>query len=295
MNESYVDLYPVDAVTLSVFSAQEVDAMSVSYINDILTYNANGDPVTHGINDDQMGTMDRDRHCRTCMGTQVDCPGHFGHIKLEKPVYHGNLLDYIRKVLKAVCWSCSHLLGDREDRKDELESYSHIKNTKSRFNKVQKLSADIRDCSNCQVKNRKYSRGNLKIEYEVLDPTDHRPNNDSHQILWPEAAKAIFSKITPKHLEMLGLNKTLSDPANMIIENLTVVPPPVRPSVQMIGSTSRSEDDLTIAYKQIIKQNKEIERAVRHGNTETSINELRFVLQFYCATLMDNKITGCGT
>lgn len=77
---------------------------------------------------------------------------------------------------------------------------------------------------------------------------------------------------------MLGLSKTLSDPANMIIENLTVVPPPVRPSVQMIGSTSRSEDDLTIAYKQIIKQNKEIERAVRHGNTETSINELRFVL-----------------
>jgi DNA-directed RNA polymerase beta' subunit len=52
---------------------------------------------------------------------------------------------------------------------------------------------------------------------------------------------------------MLGLSKTLSDPANMIIENLTVVPPPVRPSVQMIGSTSRSEDDLTVAYKQIIK------------------------------------------
>jgi DNA-directed RNA polymerase II subunit RPB1 len=77
---------------------------------------------------------------------------------------------------------------------------------------------------------------------------------------------------------MLGLSKTLSDPANMIIENMTVVPPPVRPSVQMIGSTSRSEDDLTVAYKQIIKQNKEIERAVKNGNTETSINELRYVL-----------------
>lgn len=128
-----------------------------------------------------------------------------------------------------------------------------------------------------------------------MDDTDHRPNNDSKQVLWPEHAKAIFSKITPKHLEMLGLSKTLSDPANMIIENMTVVPPPVRPSVQMIGSTGRSEDDLTVAYKQIIKQNKEIERAVKNGNTETSINELRYVLQFYCATLMDNKMTGCGT
>lgn len=63
----------------------------------------------------------------------------------------------------------------------------------------------------------------------------------------------------------------------------------------MIGSTSRSEDDLTVAYKQIIKQNKEIERAIKAGSTETSINELRYVLQFYSATLMDNKINGCGT
>jgi DNA-directed RNA polymerase II subunit RPB1 len=82
-----------------------------------------------------------------------------------------------------------------------------------------------------------------------MDPTDHRPNNDSKQVLWPEQAKSIFSKITPKHLEMMGLTKAMSDPANMIIENMTVVPPPVRPSVQMIGSTSRSEDDLTVAYK----------------------------------------------
>lgn len=64
-----MELYKVEGVTLSVLSPSEVDAMSITYINDILTYNANGDPVTHGINDDQMGTMDRDRHCRTCMGS----------------------------------------------------------------------------------------------------------------------------------------------------------------------------------------------------------------------------------
>lgn len=77
---------------------------------------------------------------------------------------------------------------------------------------------------------------------------------------------------------MMGLSKLNSDPANMIIENLTVVPPPVRPSVQMVGCSSRSEDDLTVAYKQIIKQNKEIERAIKNGNTETTINDLRYVL-----------------
>ena len=136
IKDSYVELHKIEGVTLSVMSSQEVEDMSVSRIYDILTYNANGDPVSHGINDDMMGTMDRDRVCKTCMGTQVDCPGHFGHIKLEKPVYHGNLLDYIRKVLKAVCWNCSHLLADHDDHKRELEGYIQIKNNKSRFNKV---------------------------------------------------------------------------------------------------------------------------------------------------------------
>jgi DNA-directed RNA polymerase beta' subunit len=232
IKDSYVELNKIDAVTLSVLSPSEVDAMSVTKIFEQLTYNANGDPVTHGINDDLMGTMDRDRHCKTCMGTQVDCPGHFGHIKLEKPVYHANLLDYIRKVLKAVCFNCSHLLADTEGtHKKELDGYIEIKNTKSRFNKVQRLCATISECKNCKSKNRSYSRANLKIEYKINDQSEMKPNNDTIQVLWPEDAKAILSKITPRHLHMLGLNKHLADPANMIIENLTVVPPPVRPSV----------------------------------------------------------------
>ena len=56
-------------------------------------------------------------------------------------------------------------------------------------------------------------------------------NQDRKQILWPEKAKAILSKISPKHLEW-------SDPANMIIESLTVVSPPIRPSVRVTGSSS---------------------------------------------------------
>ena len=29
--------------------------------------------------------------------------------KLKYPVYHGNMLDYSRKVLRMVCFGCSHL------------------------------------------------------------------------------------------------------------------------------------------------------------------------------------------
>ena len=92
----------------------------------------------------------------------------------------------------------------------------------------------------------------------------------------------------------MGLHKERSNPANMIIENLAVAPPPVRPSVQMTNSM-RSEDDLTVAYKSIIKQNNEIKRLLETGSTDTSIKEARNVLQFFTASVMDNDIQGAAT
>jgi len=59
---------------------------------------------------------------------------------------------------------------------------------------------------------------------------------------------------------MLGLDKEKSDPANMILNIMAVGPPPIRPSVQVTGSMTRGDDDLTIIYNKIVKQNNEIRR-----------------------------------
>ena len=146
-----------------------------------------------------MGVMDKDRLCKTCMGSQVDCPGHFGHIKLAKPVYHGNLLDYIRKVLRIVCCKCSHLLSDvplnpartkEEGGEDEgptepellkeLKAKAAIRNTKSRFNNVFKLTQTLKACPKCKSINHKYKKGALRIGYEIQDPSimDEMPTKD---------------------------------------------------------------------------------------------------------------------
>lgn len=125
-------------------------------------------------------------------------------------------------------------------------------------------------CPKCKSINHKYKKCSLRIEYEIRDNLilQEMPQRDSKQVLWPEQAKSIFDKITPKHLEMMGLHKENANPSNMIIEDLAVAPPPVRPSVAMTN-TMRSEDDLTIAYKTIIKVNNEINRAIQAGNNET--------------------------
>jgi DNA-directed RNA polymerase II subunit RPB1 len=41
-----------------------------------------------GLLDARMGTVDRNFKCQTCGENMTDCPGHFGHIELSKPVYH---------------------------------------------------------------------------------------------------------------------------------------------------------------------------------------------------------------
>ena len=69
MKDSGVELFKVDGLTLSVLSKEDVTSMSVQNIYEEQLYRENGDPVTHGINDDLLGTMDKDRLCKTCMGS----------------------------------------------------------------------------------------------------------------------------------------------------------------------------------------------------------------------------------
>lgn len=45
-------------------------------------------------------------------GNMTECPGHFGHIDLAKPVFHVGFISKIMKVLRCVCFFCSKLLVD---------------------------------------------------------------------------------------------------------------------------------------------------------------------------------------
>ena len=56
----------------------------------------------------------------TCCGDFIDCPGHFGHIELAKPVFHVGLMDTIRKILKVVCYNCSRILIDSKEERQKI-------------------------------------------------------------------------------------------------------------------------------------------------------------------------------
>jgi DNA-directed RNA polymerase II subunit RPB1 len=88
-------------------------------------FTKNNTPIYGGINDPRMGSFNSQIRCKTCDCTYAgsgskmdDCPGHFGHIELVRPVYHCGFIDEVVKILRCVCYHCSRLLLDEKVFKD---------------------------------------------------------------------------------------------------------------------------------------------------------------------------------
>jgi len=100
---------------------------------------------------------------------QEECPGHFGHIELVKPVYHGGLIEFIRKILRCVCFQCSRLLLSPDKRKDIEKIRSHT----SRFSRTTKECDSVKEClqefGGCGLVKPRYTKNGLGIDIEYAD------------------------------------------------------------------------------------------------------------------------------
>lgn len=71
-----------------------------------------GKNLVGGLSDPRLGTTDRNFKCQTCGESMNDCPGHFGHIDLARPVYHIGFIKKVKKILESVCFHCGKLKLD---------------------------------------------------------------------------------------------------------------------------------------------------------------------------------------
>jgi DNA-directed RNA polymerase II subunit RPB1 len=138
-----------------------------------------------------------------------------------------------------------------------------------RLNAIYKLSRDIKRCGcqnpqtqeyvgGCGKTQPKYKKTSLSISaIRKKDENDDDDDTNESSPVLPETARELMSRISPSDQEFLGFNPVRGRPEWMIITNLAVCPPQVRPSVEM-GSGGRAEDDLTTQYLQIIKTNNQL-------------------------------------
>jgi len=282
-------------IQFSILSPEEILKSSVAEISNRDTY-INNKPVIGGLFDPRMGVLDAGLICPTDGLDYVDSPGYFGHMKLARPVYYIQYLAIILKILRCVCIKCGKLLIDK-NKYNYLLKYDNEK----RWNKVFTLAGKIRRCGECsqngcgclQPKLKKEGLATIMAEWDNQSDESSDTNKSGKMImkLIPEIVLKIFKKISDEDINFMGFNSCWSRPEWMICQVLAVPPPAVRPSVKH-DSQQRSEDDLSHIIINIIKANKTLQEKIQNKSNSNVIDDWTTVLQYYIATLVDNKIPG---
>ena len=286
------DIETIKGLQFSIMSPTEIINKSVCEIVSTDTYSGN-EPIIGGLFDSRMGVIENDKICKTCHQKNTFCPGHFGHIKLAKPVFYIQFFDMVRKILKCVCFRCSKILINPEDpiiQKMMAKKYSRQK----RFEIVYKCCAKMKRCgqdnpNGCGVKlPNKISKENIgKINMEWKDDEEVKK-----QVFNAEDILVIFKRISDEDSNILGFCKTINRPENLICNVFPVPPPSVRPSVRN-DTGQRCEDDLTHKLCDIIKTNNTLRLKIDKEDTNVEqIDYWSILLQFHIATFVDNQLPG---
>ena len=289
------DVESVVGIQFGIFSPEEIVKRSVVEVLHAATYDGN-EPKINGLFDPRMGVLDNGKTCRSCGQTNHNCPGHFGHYRLARPVYFIQFMNQIKTVLKCVCIRCGKLLIDKAQ-------HSHIgaRRGEVRWNLVKEACDKIKRCGQetedgcgTLVPNTIAVEGIARIyaEWKEVPVQDEEKKTQTmKQVLEVEYVLRLFRQILDEDVDFMGLSRYWCRPDWMICTVLPIPPPQVRPSVVQ-DNNQRSEDDITHKLFEIIRANKRLQEQINANKNKSMIDELTTLLQYHIATLVDNKIPG---
>ena len=247
---SHSEIYPADivGVRFDLLSSKEIQERGVVEVAKSETVE-NGSEVPNGLYDKRLGPLQEGDICQTCKCGIDLCPGHEGYCTLAKPIFNIEYLNIIKQILQCICISCGSSLCDLE----QLTRFTKVKKNK-RLQTIFHSLGSKRYCKNPECKCRRLqptiTKDSLKIFIQYKDDADSEKNK---QELPAEYVLTLFNKLDNEFVKLLGFNYN-SHPKNMILQNIVIPPPSVRPSVKM-DSSQRAEDDTTIGLLTLIKWN----------------------------------------
>ena len=281
-------------IQFSILSPDEIRKGSVAEITNRDTY-INNKPVIGGLFDPRLGILEPGLICPTDGLDYMKTPGYFGHINLARPVFYIQYLTTVIKILRCVCVKCSKLLISKEKYRELLRQLPD-KRWNSVFalaSKIKRCGEDIDDGCGCKQPNKikKENLATLIAEWDNVEGLKTEQNNKLSMRYTPEKVIKLFSRISNDDIEFMGFSPIWSRPEWMICQVFAVPPPAVRPSVKH-DSQQRSEDDITHILVNIIKTNKTLQEKIDQNVNANIIDDWTTVLQYYIATMVDNKIPG---
>lgn len=281
-------------IQFSILSPDEIRKGSVAEITSRDTY-INNKPVVGGLFDPRMGTLEPGIICPTDGLDYMQTPGYFGRIELARPLFYLQYLTTVTKILRCVCFKCSKLLISKERYKQALDMKPEDRwnFVFSLANKIDRCGEDTHDGCGCKQPKKIKKEGfcTLIAEWNNIKGLDSENKEEMSLTLTPEICLKILRRISDEDVTFMGYSPIWSRPDWMICQVLAVPPPAVRPSVKH-DAQQRSDDDLTHIIVNIIKTNKTLQEKIQTNAAGNVIQDWSVLLQYYVATLVDNKIPG---
>jgi DNA-directed RNA polymerase subunit A' len=277
----------VDEISFGLISPKDLRKQSVVEIQTPDTYDEDGAPITAGLMDGRLGTLEPRQRCKTCGNTAIRCPGHFGHIELAVPIVHIEFTKIIFDLLRATCRTCGRiLLSDEAARKTKgrIERYNDLLGViPDEIYKEIIQEIKTKQCPHCAA-------AQYKITFEK--PTKFIEQTEAgSEPLTPSMIRERLERISDEDLEILGFNPKVARPEWMVLQVLPVPPVYVRPSITL-ESGIRSEDDLTHKLVDIIRINQRLKENMEAGAPTLIIQDLSELLQYHVTTYFNNEASG---
>jgi DNA-directed RNA polymerase II subunit RPB1 len=261
------DVVPrVKEFRMGLMSAADVERISAKVITEHAVY-ARNQPKPDGPHDPALGPSDRRVRCLTCSCGYFGCPGHMGVVHFVVPVYHVGFVDYVYKLVQAVCWNCSALLGDTNDVR-----LRRLKDARGmvKFTQVTAMGKNRYKCSACGLYQPKYSKKSMVItreftakKLEQIDAVSEGLGKSARRLFTPSDALEIFQGMSHDDIRSMGMDPERAHPASMIMQNMAVLPPNARPAIMASeGSKRRGQDDITNQTQDVVKTIRSLRAAI---------------------------------
>jgi len=287
----------IKTIQFGILSPEEIKRLSVVSIESDITFE-NNLPKSGGLMDSKLGAIDRELYCTTDFSSYIECPGYFGHLNLNKPVFHEGYMNFILLILRCIDHTNSKLVLNPYSRR--IKNILKLKNPRQRLGIISKLCTYA--CSLSRVKKlKKFSKDDFIHNDVSLQPKyfrdgwciiakfDDELTSEPMRVLTAERVHEILKNIADIDCKLIGLNPKLARPDWMIISVLPIPPPTVRPSV-MFDVNTRAEDDLTFKLGDILRTNKSLGHLIISCAPITIINAEINLLQYHIGTYMNNNV-----
>jgi DNA-directed RNA polymerase II subunit RPB1 len=285
-------------IQFGVFSPEEIERRSVVEI----TKHSTQEGMIGGLSDPRMGVLENGKLCRSCGLNNHQCPGHFGHYKLSRPVYYIQFFKMVQKVLRCVCIKCGKLLINKLTAKQlrRMKGENRWKSVLTACQEVTRCGEQTEDGCGARQPHRYTEEEICRIvaEWRGITPTEGTTtaeivgaNGVLKRFLEPEYVHRLLRRISDEDVDFMGFSRLWCRPDWMMCTVMPIPPPQVRPSV-LQDNNQRSEDDLTQKLIDIIKTNAHLSGLIAKGAKKKAIDEWTTLLQYHVATYVDNDIPG---